>query len=138
MRLGEALGRRLRGGECIELISDLGGGKTTFIRGLARGLGADEPVASPSFTIAHYYLASKLALHHYDFYRLADPGVIVHELAESIADPQVVVAVEWPSVVKSVLPTDRLRIKIQVTGEQTRLFKLRAGPKHQRLLEGLS
>jgi len=137
LRLGEALGHKLRGGEVIELISDLGGGKTTFIRGLAHGMGADERVASPSFTIARQYQAGKLALHHYDFYRLDNPGIMTHELAESIADPRVVMAVEWPRVVEQVLPTDRLGITMQVTGEQTRKLEFRAGPKHEHLLERL-
>lgn len=54
-KLGEQVGKRLKGGEVIELISDLGGGKTTFIRGLARGMGSTDHVSSPTFTISKFY-----------------------------------------------------------------------------------
>jgi len=69
-QLAEAIGRRLTGGEVIELVSDLGGGKTTFVRGLARGLGSADVVSSPTFTVSKVYKADKLELHHFDFYRL--------------------------------------------------------------------
>lgn len=138
MRLGERLGRKLRGGEVIELISDLGGGKTTFVRGLARGLGTKDPVASPSFTISRSYAAGRLRLDHYDFYRLNDAGVVRYELAESLSDPKVVVVVEWPNVIEDVLPADRLRITIDATGDETRTLSFKAGSKHQHLLKNLA
>lgn len=131
------MGRKLKGGEVIELISDLGGGKTAFVRGLARGMGAKEPVASPSFTISRIYHAGKLELHHYDFYRLNDAGIIANELAESIADSNAVVAVEWPAAVAQVLPSNRLSITISVTGDNSRRFEFNSAPNHRHLIEGL-
>ena len=59
----------------IELVGDVGAGKTTFVRGLALGLGISEPLSSPSFTISRFYQGSKATLTHYDFYRLEDPGL---------------------------------------------------------------
>ena len=138
MRLGEVVGRKLKGGEVIELISDLGGGKTAFVRGLARGMGAKEPVASPSFTISRIYRAGKLELHHYDFYRLSDAGIMADELAESIANPSAVVAVEWPSAVTAVLPSKRLSVNISVTGDTMRRFEFNAAPNYRHLIEGLA
>lgn len=114
------IGKQLKGGETIELISDLGGGKTTFVRGLARGLGSADKVASPTFTISKVYKAGRLQLYHFDFYRLDEAGLMAHELAEVADDPQAVVVVEWGDVVRDVLPFKRLQVRLHRTGEDTR------------------
>jgi tRNA threonylcarbamoyladenosine biosynthesis protein TsaE len=119
-QLAESLGKRLRGGEVIELVSDLGGGKTTFVRGLARGIGSKDKVSSPSFTLSNQYQASSLILHHFDFYRLNEPGIMKDELAEVIADPEAVTVVEWADIVEDVLSHDKLTVNIKTTGEETR------------------
>lgn len=110
----------MHGGEVIELVSDLGGGKTAFVRGLARGLGSRDGVRSPSFTLSNQYRSDKLTLYHFDFYRLKEPGIMKDELAEVLTDPQAVTAVEWSELVKDVLPPDRLTVRIKVTGEDSR------------------
>lgn len=110
----------MKGGEVIELVSDLGGGKTAFVKGLARGMGITETVKSPSFTISTEYHAGDLTLDHFDFYRLSDPGIMRDELAELVNDPQAVIAVEWAEIVDDVLPTERLHITIRATGEESR------------------
>lgn len=92
------------------------------MRGLARGMGSADTVASPSFTISREYKANDLTLYHFDFYRLADPGIIANELAEIITDPKAVVAVEWGEIVEDVLPEARLVIKITATDETSRSF----------------
>jgi tRNA threonylcarbamoyladenosine biosynthesis protein TsaE len=118
--IGQKLGSKLRGGEVIELVSDLGGGKTTFVRGMARGLGSQDAVASPTFTISRQYRAGRLMLYHFDFYRLAEPGIVAAELLEVISDPKAIVVIEWGEIVKNVLPINRLTIKFQSTGEAIR------------------
>jgi len=110
----------MRGGEVIELVSDLGGGKTAFVRGLARGMGSEDNVHSPSFTLGNRYRAGGLSLYHFDFYRLDTPGIMQDELAEVIADPQSVVAVEWGKIVEDVLPAKRLTIRIMASAEDGR------------------
>lgn len=110
----------MRGGEVIELVSDLGGGKTTFVRGLAHGTGSHDQVRSPSFTLSNQYKADKLTLYHFDFYRLDEPGIMRQELAEALADPMAATAVEWGGVVKDVLPAKRLTINIKTLGESER------------------
>lgn len=103
--LGQKIGQNIRGGEIIELIGDLGAGKTTFTRGLAKGLGITDPIVSPSFTInCNYSGRDGLTLHHYDFYRLNDAGVIAMELAESISNPKGVTVIEWGDVIRDILP----------------------------------
>ena len=110
---GEQLGNKLKGGEVIELIGDVGAGKTTFVRGLARGLAIDDPITSPSFTInCNYTGRDGILLRHYDFYRLNDAGIMQMELAEASSDQTAVVVVEWADSVKDVLPTEHIVIKI--------------------------
>jgi tRNA threonylcarbamoyladenosine biosynthesis protein TsaE len=127
--LAAAIGKRLKGGEVIELVSDLGGGKTAFVRGLARGLGSEDHVASPTFTISREYHADKLTLYHFDFYRLHDPGIMAAELAEFIDDPGAVVAIEWSDVVRHVLPEKRLTVRLKLTGEQSREISFEFSPE---------
>lgn len=118
--LAAQVGKRLKGGELIELVSDLGGGKTAFVRGLARGMGSQDQVASPTFTISREYHAGNLMLYHFDFYRLHEPGVMVAELAEALEDPHAVVAVEWSDIVKHVLPAKRLTVRLKIAGDRSR------------------
>ncbi len=137
LSLAAKVGARLRGGEVIELVSDLGGGKTVFVRGLAKGMGSTDQVASPTFTISREYKTGDLELHHYDFYRLIDmgPGIVADELAESINNPAVAVAIEWSGAVENVLPRDRLRVEIIKTGDQARQLTLTASKSHAHLLK---
>lgn len=107
------MGKNLRGGEVIELVSDLGGGKTTFVRGLALGMGSTDKVASPTFTVSKEYHSPKLRLVHYDFYRLTDPGIMQFELAETLSDPNSVAVIEWADIVHDILPESRVTINIK-------------------------
>ena len=116
------IGRKLHGGEVIELVGDLGAGKTTFVRGLAKGMGSNDAVRSPSFTLGNEYKANKLTLHHFDFYRLQEPGLMERELAEVLEDPNAVIVIEWGGIAEAVLPPDRLTIQIKPTGETSRQF----------------
>lgn len=130
------MGSRLRGGEVIELVSDLGGGKTTFVRGLARGLGSPDRVSSPTFTLTNEYDAGKLHLFHYDFYRLNEPGVMADELAEAVHDPQAIVVVEWGDIVENVLPAERITVRLEAVGENERRLTFTYPKKLEYLIEG--
>jgi tRNA threonylcarbamoyladenosine biosynthesis protein TsaE len=137
LRIAARIGQRLRGGEIIELISDLGGGKTAFVRGMVHGAGSTDNVASPTFTISREYHTPRFFVHHFDFYRLSDAGVIAEELAESLSDPLVVTVVEWGNVVNGVLPPDRLKLTIRPTGEHSRELYLTYPQKYAYLVEDL-
>jgi len=118
---GARLGARLRGGEMIELIGDVGAGKTTLTKGIAEGLAVNEDVQSPTFTINRTYTARDgLELHHYDFYRLNDAGVVGYELAESVTDTHAVTIVEWGETVHDVLPESRIIITIVYRANESR------------------
>jgi tRNA threonylcarbamoyladenosine biosynthesis protein TsaE len=110
---GQRIGARLRGGELFELIGDVGAGKTTLAKGIGAGLGIEEAVQSPSFTISRVYDArDALRLIHYDFYRLDDAGVMRHELAETLHDPRAITLIEWSQTVQDILPEERVKIII--------------------------
>jgi tRNA threonylcarbamoyladenosine biosynthesis protein TsaE len=132
---GVKLGAFLRGGEVIELVGDVGAGKTALTKGIAAGLGIDEDVQSPSFTISRVYdTPVHLHLAHYDFYRLSDPGIMAEELSETLRDPEGITVVEWAEIVAGVLPADRLTIRISPTDEHDRRMRLTAGGEKSRAL----
>ena len=128
-RFGRAIGRELRGGEVIELISDLGGGKTTLAKGIAKGAGSADHVTSPSFTIRNDYSANGIAIAHFDFYRLSDVGTLREMLAEVLTDPETAVLIEWAAIIDDVLPADHVKIRLISTSDGGR--KLAAEyPRH--------
>jgi tRNA threonylcarbamoyladenosine biosynthesis protein TsaE len=114
-KLGEFLGSRLTGSEVIELRSDLGGGKTTFVKGLVRGAGSKDNVTSPTFTLSRIYNAKDFQIHHFDFYRLNDPGILAEQLSESVSNDKAVVVIEWAEIVKDVLPDEHISIEFKPT-----------------------
>jgi tRNA threonylcarbamoyladenosine biosynthesis protein TsaE len=121
----QKLGRVLRGGEIIELVGDVGAGKTTFVKGMALGLDIDEDVQSPSFTISSIYDARDgLRLAHYDFYRLAEAGIMSEDLAENMKDEATVTVIEWADIVEGILPENRLTIQFETPTETTRRLTL--------------
>ena len=122
---GEKVGRLLKGGEVLELVGDVGAGKTTFTKGLAVGLGIDEDVQSPSFTISRVYDARDgLLLAHYDFYRLNDAGIMANELTETTQDSSTITVIEWADIVEGILPERRLRIVFTAPTEGSRNLTL--------------
>lgn len=136
---GVRLGGLLLGGEILELVGDVGAGKTTLTKGIAAGLGVSEDVQSPSFTISRVYDGrDDLQLAHYDFYRLNDAGIMADELHETIHDPRTVTVIEWAGIVSGVLPTDHMTLTITSPAETVRVLELTAGgDASQRLLEQL-
>ena len=123
--LAATIGGAVKGGDMLELTSDLGGGKTTFTKGLAKGMGVEDLVQSPTFTISQLHKAAGgLELHHFDFYRLTEPGVMREELAESLAQPNVVTVIEWGDIMHDILPAHRLTIHFSVPTEETRIIKI--------------
>ncbi len=139
IKLGQEIGAQLSGGEIIELIGDVGSGKTTLTKGIAIGLGITEYIQSPSFTINRVYKArDEITLTHYDFYRLTDAGIMANEMKEVISDNKTVTVVEWAEAVKGVLPIDRVSITISALSEDVRKIEINSGgSKSDKLVEVL-
>ena len=110
----------------IELIGDVGAGKTTFTRGLAEGLGVKEPITSPSFTISKSYPLPNHKGHliHYDFYRLPDPGLMLDDLRENLESPDNVIVIEWGKSIENTLPKNHTKIEIKYNENNTREISL--------------
>ena len=126
--LGQKVGRLLRGGDVIELVGDMGAGKTTLVKGIASGLDIGEPIQSPTFTVSRVYDGrDDIRLSHYDFYRLAEAGIMSDEIDEMAHDGQTITVIEWGEAVSDVLPIDRLTIRIIADGENTRNVEFRTG-----------
>lgn len=105
----------------VELIGDVGAGKTTFTRGLAEGFKAKTPVTSPSFTISKSYaLPDDKTLIHYDFYRLKDPGLMVEDLEENLSNKNNIIVIEWGNSIADLLPKNHTIIKINYNDDNTR------------------
>lgn len=110
---------------CLELIGDVGAGKTTFTKALVENLGSSDEVTSPSFTINNrYQLTDGREVSHYDFYRLGEAGVMSQELIEDILSPQTCVIVEWAETVNQVLPAERLQMTINTLVDGSRQLQI--------------
>jgi len=123
-RLGQLLAAHLKGGDVIELVGDLGAGKTQLVRGLARGVQTNSTVQSPSFMLQRTYSGTQYEIHHFDFYRLDDPGILLDELRESLEDTNNVVAIEWARSSKQLLPNHTVTITISPTSESDRTITI--------------
>jgi tRNA threonylcarbamoyladenosine biosynthesis protein TsaE len=114
----------LRPGDVLLLSGDLGAGKTTFVRGLAEGLGIDpEDVSSPTFTLVHEYRGGRLALYHADLYRLEKTATDDLGL-EEIGVQEGVLAIEWPDRLTHSLPGAKT-VSIDMVDENTRRITIR-------------
>ena len=125
-RVGAALGKILTPGTVIAYRGDLGAGKTAFTRGLARGLGSDELVTSPTYTIVNEYLGGRLPLFHFDMYRLGSSDDLFDIGWEDYLDRGGVCAVEWSENVADALE-DALVITIDKLGDETRRITIEGG-----------
>ncbi len=112
-RVGKELGEKAYAGQVFTLTGDLGVGKTVFTQGLAKGLGIEEPVNSPTFTIVQEYDGGRLPFYHFDVYRIGD----VEEMEEVGFDDYVmgegVSLIEWADLISEILPEKRTEILIE-------------------------
>ncbi len=109
---GQYLAPLLKPGDVIAFYGDLGAGKTTFVRGLARGMESSEPVSSPTFVIMHIY-EGRLPIYHFDAYRLSCAQDLWNIGADEYIDGDGVACIEWSERAEEVLPPQRLMISMR-------------------------
>jgi tRNA threonylcarbamoyladenosine biosynthesis protein TsaE len=118
--LADKLGKLMKPNDVITLTGDLGTGKTTFTKGLAKALGVTRTVNSPTFTIMKEY-EGYLPFYHMDAYRIADE---MEDLGlDEYFENNGVTVIEWPKMIAEQLPEKRLDILIEYTGEEKRVFR---------------
>lgn len=124
-KFGEEWARKLEPGSVLALVGDLGGGKTCFVQGLARGLGVpkETAVTSPTFVLIHEYLGGRLPLFHFDFYRLKKAEEARHLNLEEYFEGEGVCVVEWADRFPKFFPETTLWIYFKILGEETREIK---------------
>ena len=124
--VGEALAKQLQPGTILAYTGDLGAGKTAFTRGLARGLGAAEPVTSPTYTIVNEYLSGKMPLYHFDMYRLTCAADLWDIGWEDYLERGGICAVEWSENVTDAMD-GAIFIRIEKLGEDSRRITIEGG-----------
>lgn len=136
--LGERLGRLLKDGDIICLHGELGAGKTTFVQGIARGLGVKEGfITSPTFVIVNEY-KGRLPLYHIDLYRLnsiaeiEDIGILEYLKGKGVT------VIEWAEKAEEMLPEERLSVYLESLGGDKRMITFKAkGKGYEKIVQGL-
>jgi tRNA threonylcarbamoyladenosine biosynthesis protein TsaE len=117
--LGEAVAVVLGSGDVVSLTGDLGAGKTTFVQGAASGLGVEEPVLSPTFTLVRQY-AAPIPVLHVDVYRLDRLQDVLDLGFEEMVDGGSVVFIEWGDAIDPLLPPEQLQVVLTLPTEGDR------------------
>jgi len=133
---GEALAPRLFSGAVLCLTGPLGAGKTTFVQGLARGLGVRGPVTSPTYAIVAAYPEASLPLHHVDLYRVEGAAELRALGLEEELGVEGVWAVEWAERFPALAPADHLEVRLEHAGDGRELALRATGPRHSALVVG--
>ena len=119
-KLGARLAEKLKAGDVVLLEGELGAGKSELARGVAKGLGVQETVTSPSFTILNVYESGRVPLYHFDWYRLENEEELYELGMDEDLGGDGLALVEWPGRCPEAVPVDCLLIRITAEGENTR------------------
>lgn len=117
-QVGVNLGKGAKPGQVYTLTGDLGVGKTLFTQGFAKGLGIEEPVSSPTFTIVQVYDEGRMPFYHFDVYRIGDVEEMYEVGYEDYVMGEGVCLIEWANLIEEILPGERTEITIEKDLEQ--------------------
>jgi tRNA threonylcarbamoyladenosine biosynthesis protein TsaE len=124
-KFGIELAKKLKPGDIIALIGDLGTGKTTLTKSIAEGLGITEMITSPTFTIVQEYSGGRLPLYHFDVYRIKELEEMYELGYEEYFFGQGVCVVEWADQIKKLIPGDSIMIRIEYgSNEDERIYNI--------------
>ncbi len=130
---GRQLGQLLQEGSVICLIGNLGAGKTLLVQGIAQGLGLNEEITSPTFTVMNVYEGT-IPVYHFDLYRLESPEQLVDIGFDEYTNAGGIAIIEWPDKFPGFMPDSYLRIELIKTGDNDRLIKVSPQGAHHHLL----
>ncbi len=117
-RLAKQLAEKAVPGQIYTLNGDLGVGKTVFTQGMAAGLGIDEPVNSPTFTIVQEYESGRMPLYHFDVYRIGDPEEMEEIGYDDYFFGEGVTLIEWAELIRELIPENSIHITIEKNPEK--------------------
>ncbi len=137
MQLGKKLAAFAQAGDCVVLNGDLGAGKTQFAKGFAAGLGVDDDVTSPTFTILFEYVGDELPLLHFDLYRLDEEDDLIDIDFYGLLESGAVALVEWGDKFIGAMPDDRLDIDIRVGEDEVRSITITGQGERARQVESM-
>ncbi len=124
-QFGAELAQQLSANFCLELIGDIGTGKTTLTKGLINNLNSEIEATSPSFVINNrYQISDERLISHFDFYRLGAVGIDDQQLAEDLADQNTGVIIEWADSISDLLPANRVKITINYDQDDGRILEI--------------
>ena len=113
LKLGQSLGKQAKPGEVYTLIGDLGVGKTVLTQGIAEGLGIDEPICSPTFTIVQVYEEGRMPFYHFDVYRIGDIEEMDEIGYEDYFYGDGLCMIEWANLIEEILPEHYFQVTIE-------------------------
>lgn len=136
--IGQRLAKFLRPGDIISLEGDLGAGKTVFSQGIAKGLGIEEGVTSPTFTLIQEYHSGRVPLYHMDVYRLNSSQEMDNLGYEEYFYGEGITVIEWGNLVADILPEEFLKIQINQGNEGREICFFPQGRHYEQLVEELT
>jgi tRNA threonylcarbamoyladenosine biosynthesis protein TsaE len=121
---GARLAKKIKTGDVLALVGDLGAGKTQFVKGLARGLGSKEAVTSPTFTLLHEYRGGRLTIYHFDFYRIENLSALWAIGFDETVSGDGVSVIEWADRFVDAIPLYAHWIRFEISSEGQRRIEL--------------
>jgi tRNA threonylcarbamoyladenosine biosynthesis protein TsaE len=121
---GRILSEKLTAGAVIGLTGSLGAGKSVVTRGIARGLGIEGPITSPTYTLISEYHQGRLSLYHMDLYRIEDPEEFELLGAQELIYGQGICIIEWYQLIEDLLPEDLIIIDLQIEQDGSRTIRM--------------
>ena len=127
-QLGKEFVSRLKEGDVVALFGPLGGGKTTFVKGVAAGLKAKDAVTSPTFVLLNVY-AGKIPLYHFDFYRLEQASQLEALNLDDYLYGSGICLIEWPELALPLLNRPFYKVRFEIAGENERKIEIETPAK---------
>ncbi len=137
-KIGEIIGEKLFNGAILCLNGDLGAGKTTLTKSIAKALKIDEDITSPTFTIVNEYTEGSIPIYHFDVYRIGEPDEMYDIGFDEYINSDGVCIIEWSSIIRDILPKERLEINLNYSGTGREMEIISYGDKYKKMVEEMN
>ncbi|MDD7183599.1 tRNA (adenosine(37)-N6)-threonylcarbamoyltransferase complex ATPase subunit type 1 TsaE [Peptostreptococcus porci] len=137
-KIGEIIGEKLFNGAILCLNGDLGAGKTTLTKSIAKALRIDEDITSPTFTIVNEYTEGSIPLYHFDVYRIGEADEMYDIGFDEYINSDGICIIEWSSIIRDILPKERLEINLNYSGMGREMEIISYGDKYKKIVEEMN